>query len=224
MAPPVSESRPILCVVLDASAFGPEPGRFARGLFRAGADWLQLRDRTIEGRDHLAWTRSVVEAAREGTGDPGAALARPRRVLVNRRLDVALAAEAGGVHLGFDAPTAAEARRLLPKDALVGGSLHSADEVERADEAGSPYDYVHLAPIWAPNSKPMSRPPLGLETLDRACRGGIPILAQGGIDPDRARQAIRAGAVGIAVTGDIRSETEPESTIRRLRAVLDGQI
>ncbi len=222
MAPRVSEARALLCVVLDASAFGPEPGSFARTLFRAGVDWIQLRDRTIEGRDFLAWALAVVEAAHDAEGAQSP-LVTKRRVLINRRIDVAWAAGADGAHLGFDAPAPEEARRLLPEGALVGGSFHSPDEVEAASANPTRHDYVHLAPIWAPNSKPASRPALGPERLARACRSGIPVLAQGGIDPDRARRAIHAGAAGVAVTGAIRSDAEPEPGIRRLRKALDGQ-
>ena len=223
MAPRASERRAILCVVLDAAACGPEPRSFAHRVFRAGADWIQLRDRTIQGCDFLAWARAVVEAARDETKGPRDSPASGRRVLINRRIDIALAAGADGAHLGFDAPPPEGAKRLLPASALVGASFHSVDEVETANEGTPPYAYVHLAPIWTPNSKPAARPPLGPEALARACRGDLPVLAQGGIDPDRTARAVRVGAAGVAVTGAIRHDGEAERTIRRLRRALDGQ-
>jgi thiamine-phosphate pyrophosphorylase len=140
-------------------------------------------------------------------------------VLVNRRIDIALAARADGVHLGFDALDPPEARALLGEAALVGASLHSPEEIEAA--AGSELDYAHLAPIWDPISKPASRPALGLELLSLASAVGLPLLAQGGVDPARCAAAIAAGAVGIATTGTLSAAHEPIALAARLRRGLD---
>jgi thiamine-phosphate pyrophosphorylase len=137
------------------------------------------------------------------------------RVLVNRRIDVALAAGADGAHLGFDALPLAEARALLGANALLGVSAHGAHEVAAAARAGA--SYAHLAPIFAPYSKPASRAPLGLAALREAARVGIPVLAQGGIDAARAAACLAAGAAGVAVTGELCAAADPERAARELR-------
>jgi thiamine-phosphate pyrophosphorylase len=173
----------------------------------AGVDWVQVRERALDGAALLA----LVEALRAAA--PGA------RLLVNRRADVALAAGADGVHLGFDALDPGSARRLLGHEALIGVSCHAPDEVARARADGA--DYVQLAPIFDPLSKPRERPGLGIEALRVAARAGIPVLAQGGIDRDTAALARAAGAAGIAVTGAILLAPDPAAAAAELRRVLD---
>lgn len=221
MAPQFSSPRPILSAVLDAAALGENPGEAALALFQAGVDWIQLRDRSLEADAHLRLARALV-AARD--------LARttannPCLVIVNRRIDIVLSAEADGVHLGFDALDPAAAASLLPDSALIGVSLHSVREVEMLAEKSqnSPQLYTHLAPIWNPVSKPVSRPALGPDQLSNACGSGSRILAQGGLDPARAVQALRAGAAGIAVTGILAGSGNPITAVRQLRDALDGQ-
>jgi len=136
---------------------------------------------------------------------------------VNRRLDVALAIGADGVQLGFDAVDAPAARRLLGPEALVGVSCHSAAEARAARGAS----YALLAPVFAPLSKPASRPPLGLAELGRAA-GGLPVLAQGGIDAAGAVAAVAAGAAGVAVTGAILLAPDPARAAAALRRALDS--
>ena len=210
----VSSERPILCAVLDGPALGPDPGDSARALFAAGVDWIQLRDRSLETIALLRLARSLVEARDAASPPP-----HPRRVLVNRRLDIVLAAGANGAHLGFDAVDAATAAALLPADALLGASLHSVDEIRSS--LGSGLCYAHLAPIWDPLSKPASRPSLGLDALRQASGLGLLVLAQGGIDPDRAALAVEAGAAGVAVTGVLGRSGSPLDAVRRLREALD---
>ncbi len=182
----------------------------------AGVDWVQIRERDLAGGALLAVTDRVVKAARR------AAEARGRKVciLMNRRIDVALAAETDGVHLGFDALAPETARGLLPAAARVGVSAHDAQEVQAAADAGA--GYAHLAPIFAPLSKPATRPPLGLAALAAACGAVIPVLAQGGIDASNAAQALAAGAAGVAVTGAILGSDDPGAAAAALRAALDA--
>ncbi len=206
----ISSQGPILCAVLDGSALGSDPVRFAAALFAAGVDWIQLRDRLLQDEPLYRLARALALAAHDQPD---------RRVLVNRRADIALAARADGVHLGFDAIDSKSARALLGEDAWIGASLHSPDEIEAA--AGSCLSYAHLAPIWDPISKPASRPALGLEALARATAFGLPVLAQGGLDADRARLAIGAGAAGIAVTGQLSGSADPAAIAAELRRGID---
>ncbi|HEY8155324.1 MAG TPA: thiamine phosphate synthase [Myxococcota bacterium] len=187
------------------------PARVAAAV-RGGVDWIQVRERGLEGAALLGLVDAVIAAAR------GAAGGREVRVLVNRRLDVALAAGADGVHLGGDALPPAAARRLLPKGALVGVSTHAVGEALAAREA----DYLQLAPIFAPISKKPERPALGLAALAAAAAGRLPVLAQGGIDARSAAAARAAGAAGVAVTGAIWLAPDPFAAAAGLREALDG--
>ncbi len=225
MAPQFSSRAPILCAVLDALALGPDPTETASALFGAGVDWIQLRDRSLEAKPHRGLVRALLDA-RDRIGDSGKSVA----ILVNRRVDIVLSTGADGVHLGFDAIDAEAAASLLPESGLIGVSLHSIEEVrslaQRVSERGllGPRIYAHLAPIWDPRSKPASRAPLGPELLSLACEIGPPILAQGGLDADRARQAIAAGAAGIAVTGILAQGENPIVAARQLREALDDRL
>jgi thiamine-phosphate pyrophosphorylase len=193
--------RAILCAVLDGASLGPAPERVAIALVRAARG---------------------IRAGREAAADQNDAFDAPR-VLINRRVDIALAAGADGVHLGFDAIDAPSARALLGGGALIGASFHSVGEVERAMDTarGRALSYGHLAPIWDPNSKAATQTPLGSEALSLAAAFGLPLLAQGGVDAERAAAAIRAGAAGIAVTGQLSAAKDPTVFADRLRKSLD---
>ncbi|MFP8875271.1 MAG: thiamine phosphate synthase, partial [Myxococcota bacterium] len=149
-----------------------------------------------------------------------AANGRRVRIIVNRRIDVALALRADGVHLGFDALPVSETRRLVGPTRGIGVSTHHPDEAAIQQRAGA--DYAHLAPIFDPFSKDATRPVLGLGALRAACASGLPILAQGGLDPSRAAEARRAGALGVAVTGTLLHADDPAAAARDLRSALDG--
>jgi thiamine-phosphate pyrophosphorylase len=187
------------------------PARVAAAV-RGGVDWIQVRERGLDDAALLGLVDAVAAAAR------GAAGGREVRVLVNRRLDVALAAGADGVHLGGGAAPPAVARALLPAGALIGVSTHAASEALAAREV----DYVQLAPIFAPLSKPAERPALGIPELASAAAGPLPVLAQGGIDARGAAAARAAGAAGVAVTGAIWLAPDPGAAAAALRQALDG--
>ncbi len=223
-------TRPVLCAVIDARELGSRPGDFARQLFESGVDWIQLRDRSLSSDSLFRIARLLVDARKDGAGgdrgevqtDSQAVVRSARRVIVNRRVDIALSVGANGVHLGFDAIDEGRARELLPEDACIGRSLHALDEIESASpSAGGLRSYAHLAPIWNPISKEASRPALGLELLSKAVDRGLPILAQGGINPERAAEVARTGAAGIAVTGAITAAGNPMAAARQLREALD---
>jgi thiamine-phosphate pyrophosphorylase len=179
---------------------------------RGGVDWVQVRDRSLAGAELLALVERVGRAARD------AAAGRALRLIVNRRVDVALACAADGVHLGFDAMDAASARALLGPRACIGVSVHAPGEVPAPGDAS----YAQLAPIFAPRSKPTSRAPLGLGALAAAAARGLPLLAQGGVDADNAGDLLRHGAAGVAVTGAILGAQDPGAAAAALRLALDS--
>jgi thiamine-phosphate pyrophosphorylase len=205
---------PILCLVTDRRlARVPLDEAVAEAVF-GGVDWVQLRERDLAGRDLYELAARVVAAARDAARRRGGTV----RVLINRRIDIALAVDADGVHLGFDAMPIAPARSLLGAQRLIGVSAHTPDEVRAAAAAGA--NYAQLAPIFAPLSKPLERTPLGIAAI-AACGAAFPLLAQGGLEAGNAAQAIRAGAAGVAVTGALLGSTDPGAAAQALRATLD---
>jgi thiamine-phosphate pyrophosphorylase len=209
-------AHPILCLVTDR---GTAPaGRLVEvvaACVAGGVDWVQVRERGLEGGALLELAEAIALAARRAALRRGGAV----RVVINRRIDVALALGADGVHLGFDALDVERARALLGGDRLIGVSAHAPDEALAAARAGA--SYVQLAPVWAPLSKPVSRPPLGLAAVEAAAAAEAPLLAQGGMDAATVGAALAAGAAGVAVTGALLGAADPEGAARRLRAVLD---
>ena len=178
-----------------------------------GVDRIQLRDRSLDGRAWLTFAQAVQQLARR---------IRPEtEIIVNRRVDVALAIGAQGVHLGFDAIGLREARGLLGQGPLIGVSTHSVEEAMDAHRGGA--DYVHLAPIHAPLSKPSTRPALGVPPVHAASAAGVIVFAQGGIDIRRVPALSAAGVAGIAVTGSLLQSDDPHAAALALRRALKAQ-
>jgi thiamine-phosphate diphosphorylase len=199
--------------VLDRSAAKGDLLQGVAAAVAGGVDWLQVRERGLDGAELLAFAEAAAGAARDAAARAGHAL----QVIVNRRSDVALAIGAEGVHLGFDAVGTEVARQLLGPDALLGVSCHAPEEVHAAAGAS----YAHLAPIFPPLSKAASRPALGLGAL-RAAAGTRPVLAQGGVEASNAGACLEAGAAGIAVTGAVLMADDPGAAAAALRAALDA--
>lgn len=151
----------------------------------AGVGAVQVREKDLEDR-------AVYELAREAR----AALPPPATVLVNGRLDLALAAGADGAHLPADGLPVAALRRRFGPGVLLGLSTHSVEEVERALHDGA--DYVTFGPVWPTPSKERYGPPRGVEELAKAAQVGIPVYALGGVMLSRFSEAAAAGAAGVA--------------------------
>jgi thiamine-phosphate pyrophosphorylase len=173
----------------------------------AGVDAIQLRDRDAAG----AALFGAAAALRTTTRRHGA------RLLVNDRIDVALAVGADGVHLPAASFTTADARRLVGVSCLVGRSTHAAAEAVDAARAGA--DYVVLGPIFATPSKTRYGAPLGIETL--ATTAKIPVVAIGGITAERAALVRAAGACGVAVVRAILDAADPGAAAAALIAALN---
>jgi len=173
-----------------------------------GARWVWFRERDMVPEPRAILARAVLERVRAGGGT------------FTLGGDATLAARLGadGVHLpgGTTPDTILEARRLLPQG-HIGVSAHSVAEVAAA--AGHGADYVTLSPIFATASKPGYGPALGPAALTAACVLGLPVLALGGITPERARPCREAGAAGIAVMGDLMRSPDPAPTLQALRSV-----
>ena len=215
MRPPVFWKQPLLALVMDRGIARDPLPELVEQVVQAGVDWIQIRERALEARELLEFAQSIAAAARRGARRSGRDLA----LIVNRRIDLALALGADGAHLGFDALAVADARSLLGESAWLGVSAHHPDEVAAAALAGA--SYAHLAPIFLPLSKRAARPALGLEPLRLACKCGIPVIAQGGVDASQCASLIEAGASGVAVTGAILMAEDPVVATADLRRSLD---
>ena len=175
----------------------------------AGLPAVQLREKDLPGRPLLA----LAEALRAATTHAGALL------LVNDRIDVAIAVGADGVHLGGESMPVDVARRLLPASALVGVSAHAPSEVAAAAAAGA--DLAFFGPVYATPSKAAYGPPQGLARLAEAVRAAaIPVLAIGGVGTEEVRAVRAAGAAGAAVIRAILAADDPAAATRALLAAL----
>ncbi|HEY8383182.1 MAG TPA: thiamine phosphate synthase [Microvirga sp.] len=192
---------------------GRDPVELVRQAVAGGATLIQYRDKRAETRELVVKARALKEAL-DGTGVP---------LLVNDRVDVALASGADGVHLGQDDMHPNDARRLLGPKAIIGLTVKN---VEQADElVRMKTDYCCIGGVFATVSKNNPARPIGLEGLARVAfrarlASGAPVGAIAGIDASNAGSVIAAGADGIAVISALFMG-EPEAVARRLRAVVD---
>jgi len=171
----------------------------------AVAPAIQLRERDLSARELVTLAREVQAVT----------ASRRSQLLINDRIDVALALEGVGVHLRSNSLPVSVARQLLGAQRLVGVSVHTIEEAIQVESQGA--DYIVLGPIYATPSKQMFGPPLGIHTLEKACRlVRIPIIGIGGVTAARAQQMRRAGAFGVAVITAILGATDVESATREL--------
>jgi thiamine-phosphate pyrophosphorylase len=178
-----------LYVVTDESlSHGQSHEEIARLALLGGADVIQLRDKSAGGRRLL----EAAHLIRAYTRRHGALF------IVNDRVDIALASDADGVHLGNDDMPLSHARILMPRPYCIGISVGSVEEALAAFRGGA--DYVAVSPVFATGSKNDAGPGLGTGLI-RAIRRSVPIpvIGIGGIGIDNVREIIEAGADGVAV-------------------------
>lgn len=188
----------------------------ARAVVAGGATLLQLRDKQGDTRAMVETARAI-KAAIAGSGVP---------LLINDRVDVALAAGADGVHVGWDDMTPADARRLLGPRAIIGLSMKT---MEQAREAPLDLiDYVCIGGVFATMSKDNPQPPIGVDGLRRiaaevrARKPGFPVGAIAGIDASNAADVMGAGVDGVAVISALSMTKDSTAAARDLRALVDG--
>jgi thiamine-phosphate diphosphorylase len=185
--------RPVICLITDrARGAGGADGTVDRVAWaaRAGVHLVQVRERDLDGGPLTTLVRRCVEAVRGSRA----------RVLVNDRLDVALAAGAHGVHLRADSMPASRVRALCPPGFVVGRSVHAPDEAVEAVAAGG-LDYLMFGTVFSTLSKP-GRASAGSSLLaEVVAASGVPVLAVGGVSPDNLGEVAAAGAAGFAAIG-----------------------
>jgi thiamine-phosphate pyrophosphorylase len=177
----------------------------------AGVDWIQIREKDLEARALAELVRLAVANTRE-TGTS---------ILVNDRLDVALAAGAAGVHLretSLPVEAVAEWRRTAGRrEFRIGKSCHSAENACAAERAGA--DYIFFGPVFATPSKAAFGPPQGIDRLHEVCRlVRIPVLAIGGVTIENAASCLAAGAAGVSAIRLIQESEDVAAVVARLRA------
>jgi thiamine-phosphate pyrophosphorylase len=153
----------------------------------AGIEYIQIREKDLSARDLFALTKKVLD------------LPNPHgsKILLNTRVDVALATGAAGTHLPGGSPAPQRWRVCSPHDFLIGVSCHTLDEIRAAQDHGA--DYAVFGPVFVPRSKATDLEPRGIESLTEAARAvQIPVLALGGITSANTQECIRAGAAGVA--------------------------
>jgi len=205
MMPP---RNPRVYLVTDAVPASELPDRVAAALagLPPAVAAVQLRAKDMGGKDMLALARAL----------RGVARAAGQWLMVNDRLDVAVAAGADGVHLPSRGVPVADARRLLGPGAMIGASCHSVAEVRRARDGGA--DFATFGPVFDTPSKRAWGPPVGLDALREAARLGLPLVALGGVDPSNAASTVAAGAAGVAAIRAWLGAADAAGAVRRLLA------
>jgi len=196
-------------------ANGRTLAELARMVVAGGATLIQLRDKHGTTRRMIEEARAI-KAALAGTGVP---------LVVNDRVDVALIAEADGVHVGQEDMRVEDARRLLGRKAIIGLSIKSVALANAAPI--DQLDYVGVGGVYATTSKDNPNPPIGVDglrdivTAFRKRRRDLPICGIAGIDAGNAAPVIAAGADGVAVISALSMQADPEAAARELRRVVD---
>jgi thiamine-phosphate pyrophosphorylase len=176
-----------------------------------GADVIQFRERGVTARSLITTGRDLVQQCR----------AHSVRLIVNDRVDIAIAADAGGVHLGQEDFPISLARELLGPDRVIGASARTPEEAIEAMWSGA--DYVGAGPVYATDSKADAGAPIGLDGLAAIVRAiEIPVIAIGGISAARVAEVMETGAHGIAVIRAVTLDADPQRAVRALREALDA--
>ena len=187
-----------LYLITDRAAAPRPPADVVEECLAAGLRAVQLREKDLEVRELLALATPLREATRHHAA----------RLLVNDRADVALAAGADGVQRTHASLPVSALRGIAPAGFLVGASVHS--EAEARDAAGQGADFIVFGPVYDTASKRRYGPPQGLAALEAVTRAvDRPVLAVGGLTPERVPEVLAAGAAGVAVIGAIYAAARP---------------
>ncbi|MBD0373137.1 MAG: thiamine phosphate synthase [Pyrinomonadaceae bacterium] len=187
---------PRLYAITDARLSGLSHAEQVLRLAGGGARLIQLREKHRDAREFFREAEAAFEEARRA-GVP---------LIINDRVDIALALGADGVHLGQDDLPPEAARRILGERAVIGYSTHNLEQAVAA--ARLPIDYLAIGPIFQTSSKDNSDPVIGLDSLRRVREAvpDLPLVAIGGITPQNAQETLAAGADSLAVISALLAE------------------
>lgn len=190
----------------------------ARAVVQGGATLVQLRDKAGPTLRQIEEARAI-KAALAGTFVP---------FLINDRVDVALAAGADGVHVGWDDMPVADARALLGREAIIGLSVKTPEQAKAAPL--DLLDYVCIGGVFETQSKDNPQPPVGttgfaeLAAIIRGRKPAMPAGAIAGIDESNAAQVIAAGADGVAIISALSLAPDPQAAAQKLRDIVDAAL
>jgi thiamine-phosphate pyrophosphorylase len=186
---------------------GRAHGEIAAAAVAGGATGVQLRAPELDDERLTPLATALASMC----GDAGVLF------IVNDRVDVALASEAAGVHLGQeDDPSVARGR--LGSERILGVSVANVDEAVAAEQAGA--DYLGVT-VWGTATKPEAVP-IGLDGIRQVVRAtALPVIGIGGIDPRNAHEVLAAGAAGVAAISAVAAAEDPARAVRELRAAVD---
>ena len=197
---------PLLCVITDEAYC---PVTLAREALNGGAAMIQLRHKSASGSQLFTWALAIRNLCREYHA----------LFIINDRVDIALASEADGVHLGQNDLPAAAARKLLGNTRIIGVSVSSPEEAVQAEKDGA--DYIGFGHVYPTVSKLKEHPPLGPENLQKTVQSiSLPVVAIGGISIENAPILISRGASGVAVISAVsRAENPSKAAFELMRAL-----
>jgi thiamine-phosphate pyrophosphorylase len=199
-----------LYLVTDESlTAGESLERIVQEAMAGGVTAVQVREKTASTREFLERARRMRRVTREA----GVSL------IVNDRIDIALAVDADGVHVGQSDMPAAESRAMIGAERVLGVTAANTEEARRAVDDGA--DYIGCSAVFATPTKTDTGPPIGVRGLGELCRAvAVPVVAIGGIKAGNATEVIAAGAAGVAVVSAIVSAADPrEAAFELLSAV-----
>ena len=165
-------------------------------LIDGGAAFIQLREKYAAPRDFYEAAQAALEIARK----------HRVKIIINDRVDIALALKADGVHLGQDDLPPENARKILGAKAIIGFSTHNLEQVAAAVKM--PIDYLAFGPVFATTTKENPDATVGIEALKKVRQsiGSFPLVAIGGINSENFREVLQAGADSVAVISDLISD------------------
>jgi len=188
---------PKIYAITDARISGISHLEQVERLIAGGIRLVQLREKHASPRDFFESAIPVVDLARR----------HDVTILINDRVDIALALKADGVHLGQDDLSPADARKILGRDAIIGFSTHSADQARAAVKL--PVDYIAIGPVFVTSTKENPDAVVGIQTITAVkseILGEKPLVAIGGINSGNFRDVLRAGADSVALIGGLISD------------------
>ena len=197
-----------LMLITDRSLSKLPPMQVVRRALEGGVTTVQLREKDLDSRNMFF----LASEMRNMTDEYDAGL------IINDRVDIALAVGADGVHLGKNSMPIMDVRRLLGRDKLIGFSAHNMQEAVGAEENG--VNYITLSPVY---ESPGKGEPIGPEAISMVREGlRIPVIALGGINADNVADVLNNKADGIAVISAIMASDDPKAAAEALRRVLDS--
>lgn len=193
-------------LITDRKVCGKKLTDIIKQAIEGGVGTVQLREKDLCTRDLYSLAKEIREITEK----------KNIRLIINDRVDIAIAVDADGVHLGWQSLDIGLVRRLIGQDKIIGFSAHSLREAERAENSGA--DYVTISPIFDTVNKDYIIKPLGVDEIRKIKEQiNIPVIALGGINENNVNEVLRNGADGIAVISAILLSDNPKQTVTRIR-------